>query len=86
MQKQFTKYRTISLYDIITRKVFQTGFNDARNNKPFKYDHYTTSNEEFYARGRQFAILYDGPLYENGRISVSANQAMLKLAREKLIL
>lgn len=56
---------------------FVHGFKDKRAGKPFVYDAYPTTNDQWnYERGRQFACIYDGTLKNGQRITWMAENAM----------
>lgn len=56
-----TKQTTI--LGIMRSLPFVTGFNEVRTGQPLRYEAYTECNHQWaYERGRQFAVIFDGPL------------------------
>lgn len=58
---------------IIRTKAFVTGFNEVRSGKPFNYDAYRDSNDQWnYERGRQFALIFKGKLKDGAKVTWGA--------------
>jgi hypothetical protein len=48
---------------IMRSSPFVTGFHEARKGQALRYEAYTDTNQQWaYERGRQFALIFDGPL------------------------
>jgi len=52
---------------------FVVGFNEARKGMPIRYDAFDDLNRQWnYERGRQFGLIFDGPLKEGKALHLGA--------------
>lgn len=66
------------LRGVMASAAFSRGFSEARKGKPIEYEAYTDSNSNDqwnYERGRLLAMIYDGPLKEDRRVTYQAMTA-----------
>ena len=68
---QLGRTNLVPIRTILASRDFVDGFNEVRSGKPFDYDRECKRDTWFYERGRQLAIIYNGPLKE-GRYLVDA--------------
>jgi hypothetical protein len=62
-----------SLRGAVNSKVFMDGVRAVRKGKPLNYDYSTIVNDQWnYERGRQFALLWDGPVKNGRQVTYSA--------------
>lgn len=66
------KTREVTFKSIMRTAAFLRGVREARAGIPMDYDAFTdersTANRWNYERGRQFGILYSGPVKDKGRV------------------
>jgi hypothetical protein len=74
------KTRTVSFKSVMRTAAFMRGFKEARKGLPMDYDAYdnerSTDNRWSYERGRQFGLLYAGPVKDGGRVRWEAIHEM----------
>jgi hypothetical protein len=60
--------KSVSIQKLMWEAAFNAGFNDVHNGVPFDCDRYhgDPNKQWSYERGRQFAIIYAGPV-KNGK-------------------
>ena len=65
---------------------FVTGFNEAQAGKPLRYEAYTNMNQQWaYERGRQFGLIFDGPLkFKNTVNRGAAIQFGMAISRKEI--
>lgn len=64
--RQLATTKAVKIRTLMASADFVAGFNEVRKGKPFNYDREHKTDSWFYERGRQLAVIYDGPL-KNGR-------------------
>jgi hypothetical protein len=74
------KTRTVSFKSVMRTAAFMRGVREARKGLPMDYDAYdnerNTDNRWNYERGRQFGLLYVGPVKDGGRVRWDAIYAL----------
>ena len=74
------KTKTVSYKSVMRTAAFMRGVREARAGIPMDYDAYengrNTDNQWSYERGRQFGILYAGPVKDGGRVRWDAIYAL----------
>ena len=67
------KTKQTTILGIMRSAPFVTGFSEGRNGQPLRYEAYDTMNKQWaYERGRQFAIIFDGPLKKGHAVNRGA--------------
>jgi hypothetical protein len=52
---------------------FVVGFNEARKGEPLRYEAFADFNSQWnYERGRQFSLIFDGPLKKGKALNLGA--------------
>lgn len=68
--------RTVTLRTVLRSAAFVRGFKEARKGLPMDYDAYgeahETTNRWSYERGRQFGLIYTGPIKDGKTITHDA--------------
>lgn len=68
--------RTVTLRTVLKSAAFARGFKEAREGVPMDYDAYSetheTANRWGYERGRQFALIYAGPVKKGKTVTHDA--------------
>ena len=74
------KTRNVTYKTVMRTAAFMRGFRETREGLPMDYEAYTgdgdTNNRWQYERGRQFGILYAGPVKDGGRVRWDAIHAL----------
>ena len=80
------KTKTTTIKGVMRSSPFVTGFSEGRVGAPLRYDAYTDINQQWaYERGRQFAMIFDGPLKHGRAINVGAAlQLSLAIGRKEI--
>ena len=75
-----------TILGIMRSAPFVTGFNEARTGKPLRYEAYTVTNQQWaYERGRQFGLIFDGPLKFGNTVNRGAAlQFSMALGRKEI--
>lgn len=72
MIKQVTT-RDTGIKGIMRSAPFVRGFSEARTGLPLDYDAFPDTNQQWsYERGRQFGLIFDGPLKKGNAVNLGA--------------
>jgi len=81
-----TKTKGTTYVSVMNTAAFNRGVKESRSGKPFDYDAYPTTNEQWaYERGRQFGLIYSGPVKNARRVTNAAVSAMHSASMEQII-
>ena len=62
-----------TILGIMRSSPFVTGFNETRIGQTLRYEAYTDTNKQWaYERGRQFGLIFDGPLKKGNAVNRGA--------------
>jgi hypothetical protein len=75
-----------TILGIMRSSPFVTGFNEGRTRSPLRYEAYTDTNQQWaYERGRQFALIFDGPLKKGRAVNRGAAlQLAMAIGRKEI--
>jgi hypothetical protein len=61
------------IQSIMRSAAFVVGFNEARKGRPLDYEAFVNPNSQWnYERGRQFGLIFDGPLKKGRVLNIGA--------------
>lgn len=84
-QVKNTKLTTVR--SVLHSKAFMMGFTDVREGRPFRYDHFDNTNDQWnYERGRIYASACQAPVKVRGRVHPLACQLAAKMMGEGVLL
>jgi hypothetical protein len=67
------KTKQTTILGIMRSAPFVIGFNEGRTGQPLRYEAYDNMNQQWaYERGRQFSIIFDGPLKKGHAVNLGA--------------
>jgi hypothetical protein len=80
------KTKTTTIKGIMRSAPFVRGFNEARTGVALDYDAYADTNHQWsYERGRQFGLIFDGPLKFKNTVNLGAAlQLSLAIGRKEI--
>lgn len=86
MSQIYTQKKTSSW--ALKSRAFGEGFRDAKAGKPFNYDKYIDHPDDHwnYERGRLFALVYDGDIKKNRRLTQKAQWAFTLAIRDGTVI
>jgi hypothetical protein len=81
-----TTTKGVSFKSVMTTAAFNRGVREARSGKPLEYDAYTETNQQWaYERGRQFGLIYAGPVKEGRTVTREAIIAIRSATEDRVI-
>jgi hypothetical protein len=83
--RQIAATKAVKIRTLMASADFVAGFNEVRKGKPFNYDREHKTDSWFYERGRQLAMIYDGPLKEGHTVVPPAIEAYYVARRSGVI-
>lgn len=84
-QVKNTKLTTVR--SVLHSKAFMMGFTDVREGRPFRYDHFNNTNDQWnYERGRIYASASKAPVKVQGKVHPLACQLASQMIGEGIML
>lgn len=81
-----TRTKNTTFKSVMTTAAFNRGVKEARTGKPFDYDAYEKTNDQWaYERGRQFGLVYAGPVKEGRTVTREAIIAIRSATENRII-
>jgi len=81
-----TRTKNTTFKSVMTTAAFNRGVKEARSGKPLEYDAYTETNQQWaYERGRQFGLIYAGPVKEGRTVTREAIIAIRSATEDRVI-
>jgi hypothetical protein len=80
------KTKSVPIQQVMRSAAFVRGFQEARAKKPFRDDAVSWEHSWSYERGRQFAVIYSGPLKSGRRLVFAAVYAYHQALNSRAII
>ena len=85
--RQVKNTKLTTLRSVLHSKAFMMGYADVREGRPFRYDHFDNTNDQWnYERGRIYASASNAPVKIQGRVHPMACQLAAQMLSQGILL